>query len=263
MKFKLKIDNFSLKDTLLCGQCFRFNAIDSNCFFVFAGSNSSIIKQEGDILIFEQSTCQLDFWRNYFDIDTNYTKLLDDFQGDKILEKARSICGGIRILRQDPWETLISFIVSANNNIPRIQSIINRLCSNFGRKIKNGFSFPTAQELEFCTEDDLSILKAGFRSRYIIDAIKKVNSREINLDEFYKMNTTNAKENLMQICGVGNKVSDCILLFAYHKMDSFPVDVWMKKTLNEYYPNGVSKQILTCPGLAQQLLFYSKRNKYI
>lgn len=263
MKFKLKIDNFSLKDTLLCGQCFRFNAIDSNCFLVFAGSNSSIITQEKDVLIFEKSTCQLDFWGNYFDIDTNYTKLLDDFQGDKILEKARSICGGIRILRQDPWETLISFIISANNNIPRIQSIINRLCSNFGRKIKNGFSFPTAQELEFCTEDDLSILKAGFRSRYIIDAIKKVNSREINLDEFYKMNTTNAKENLMQICGVGNKVSDCILLFAYHKMDSFPVDVWMKKTLNEYYPNGVSKQILTCPGLAQQLLFYSKRNKYI
>lgn len=263
MKFKLKIDNFSLKDTLLCGQCFRFNAIESNCFLVFAGSNSSIIKQEKDFLIFEQSTCQLDFWRNYFDIHTNYTELLDDFQGDKILEKARSVCGGIRILRQDPWETLISFIISANNNIPRIQNIIDRLCSNFGQKIKNGFSFPTAQELANYTKDDLSVLKAGFRSRYIIDAIKKVNSGEINLDEFYKMNTPNAKENLMQICGVGNKVSDCILLFAYHKMDSFPVDVWMKKTLNEYYPNGVSKQILTCPGLAQQLLFYSKRNKYI
>ena len=263
MKFKLKINNFSLKDTLLCGQCFRFNAIDSDCFLIFAGSNSSIIKQEKDILIFEQSTCQLNFWENYFDIDTNYTKLLDNFQGDKILEKAKSMCGGIRILRQDPWETLISFIISANNNIPRIQGIIDRLCSNFGKKIKNGFSFPTAQDLKNYTQDDLSVLKAGFRSRYIIDAIKKVHSGEIKLDELYKMNTTNAKENLMQICGVGNKVSGCILLFAYHKMDSFPVDVWMKKALTEYYPNGVSKQILTCPGLAQQLLFYSKRNKYI
>ena len=263
MKFKLKINNFSLRDTLLCGQCFRFDEINPNCFFVFAGSNSSKITQEKNVLIFEHSTCKIDFWENYFDINTNYTKLLDSFNGDKILEKAKSICGGIRILRQDPWETLISFIISANNNIPRIQSIINRLCSNFGKKIKNGFSFPTAQELENCTEDDLLFLKAGFRSRYIIDAIKKVNSGELNLNNLYKISTTNSKEKLMQICGVGNKVSDCILLFAYHKMDSFPIDVWMKKTLNEYYPNGVSKQILTCPGLAQQLLFYSKRNKYI
>ncbi len=263
MKFKLKINNLSLKDTLLCGQCFRFNAIDSNCFLIFAGSNSSIITQNEDTLTFEQSTCQIDFWKNYFDIDTNYTKLLDNFQGDKILEKAKSMYGGIRILRQDPWETLISFIISANNNIPRIQCIINRLCSNFGKKIKNGFSFPTAQDLKNYTQDDLSVLKAGFRSRYIIDAIKKVNSGEIKLDELYKTNTINAKENLMQICGVGNKISDCILLFAYHKMDSFPIDIWMKRILAEYYPNGVSKQILTCPGLAQQLLFYSKRNKYI
>lgn len=263
MKFKLKIDNFSLKDTLLCGQCFRFSIIDSNCFLVFSGSNSSIITQEKNTLIFKHSTCQIDFWKNYFDITTNYTKLLDNFNGDKILEKAKSICGGIRILRQDPWETLISFIISANNNIPRIQGIIDRLCSNFGKKIKNGFSFPTAKELKNCTESDLSVLKAGFRTRYIIDAIKKVNSKEINLDSLYKMNAISSKEKLIQICGVGNKVSDCILLFAYHKMESFPIDVWIKKALKEYYPNGLSKQVLTCPGLAQQLLFYSKRNKYI
>lgn len=263
MKFKLKINNFSLKDTLLCGQCFRFNTIDSNCFLVFAGSNSSIITQEKDTLTFENSTCQIDFWKNYFDTNTNYNELLSGFKGDKVLEKAKSKCGGIRILRQDPWETLISFIISANNNIPRIQNIIDRLCSNFGNKIKNGFSFPTFEELKNCTEDDLTILKAGFRARYIIDAIKKVNSGEIKLNMFYEMNTTNSKENLMKICGVGDKVSDCVLLFAYHKMDAFPIDVWMKKTLNEHYPKGLSNQILTCPGLAQQLLFYSKRNKYI
>lgn len=263
MNFKLKIDNFSLKDTLMCGQCFRFKIIDSDCFLVFAGSNSAKIKQEKDILVFESSTCQIDFWKNYFDVNTNYKKLLNGFKGDKILEKAKATCGGIRILRQDPWETLISFIISANNNIPRIQSIIDRLCINFGNKIKNGFSFPTFQDLKDYTQEDLSILKAGFRTRYIVDAIKKVNSGEIDLSKFYKINTQISKKELMQICGVGNKVSDCILLFGYHKMDAFPIDVWMKKALKEYYPNGLSEQILTCPGLAQQLLFHSKRNKLI
>lgn len=263
MKFKLKIDNFSLKDTLLCGQCFRFKIIDSDYFLVFAGINSAKIKQEKNILIFESSTCQIDFWKNYFDINTNYKKLLNDFQGDKVLEKAKATCGGIRILRQDPWETLISFIISANNNIPRIQNIIDKLCTNFGKKIKNGFSFPTPQDLKNCTQEDLSTLKAGFRARYIIDAIKKVNSGEIDLSKFYKTNTQISKQELIKICGVGNKVSECVLLFGYHKMDAFPIDVWMKKALKEYYPNGLSKQILTCPGLAQQLLFHSKRNNLI
>lgn len=263
MNFKLEIDNFSLKDTLMCGQCFRFKIMDLNCFLVFTGSNSAKIRQQKDTLIFESSTCQIDFWENYFDVDTNYKKLLDGFKGDKILEKAKATCGGIRILRQDPWETLISFIISANNNIPRIRRIIDKLCINFGKKIKNGFSFPTSQDLKDYTQDDLSILKAGFRTRYIIDAIKKVNSGEIDLSKFYKINTQISKKELMQICGVGNKVSDCILLFGYHKMDTFPIDVWMKKALKEYYPNGLSEQILTCPGLAQQLLFHSKRNNLI
>lgn len=263
MKFKLKIDNFSIKDTLMCGQCFRFKIIDLDCFLVFAGSNSAKIIQKEDTLIFESSTCSIDFWENYFDFSTNYKKLLNDFQGDKVLEKAKSICGGIRILRQDPWETLISFIISANNNIPRIQNIIDKLCTNFGKKIKNGFSFPTAQDLKDYTQNDLSILKAGFRTRYIIDAVKKVNSGEIDLTKFYKINTQISKQELMKICGVGNKISECVLLFGYHKMDAFPIDVWMKKALKEYYPNGLSEQILTCPGLAQQLLFHSKRNNLI
>ncbi|MDE5852447.1 MAG: DNA-3-methyladenine glycosylase 2 family protein, partial [Oscillospiraceae bacterium] len=185
---------------------------------------------------------------------------LQQFDGDAILEKAKDKYYGIRILRQDPWETLISFIISANNNIPRIQSIIERLCENFGHPIKNGYSFPTASTLANCKLQDLDILRSGFRAKYILDAAKKVFSGEINLEEIKCFDINKSRETLMQICGVGKKISECILLFGYHKMEVFPVDVWMRRALEEYYPNGLSLQILSCPGLAQQILFYSKRN---
>ncbi len=263
MNFELEANNFSLKDTLTCGQCFRFRAVDSNSFLVFAGKNSAVISQKKSALKFKFSTCGPDFWENYLDLNYDYGRLLNNFRGDKILEKAMYLCGGIKILRQDPWETLVSFIISANNNIPRIQGIIDRLCCGFGEKIENGFSFPSTARLENCSSDDLAVLRAGFRARYILDAASKVSSGEVDLTEIYDMDVEDAKKSLMKICGVGDKVAKCVLLFGYHKMDAFPVDVWMKKVLQEHYPNGPSEQISSCPGLAQQILFHAKRNKYI
>ena len=263
MDFELKANNFSLKDTLTCGQCFRFRVVGDDSFLIFAGNNSAVVTQNDNTLAFKFSTCGADFWENYLDLRYDYDQLLNNFNGDEILEKAMCLCGGIKILRQDPWEALVSFIISANNNIPRIQGIIDRLCVNFGEKIENGFSFPSAATLKNCSNDDLSILRAGFRSRYIIDAICKVNSGEIDLTKIYDMNVEDAKKILMKICGVGDKVSECVLLFGYHKMDAFPVDVWMKKILKQHYPHGLSEQISSCPGLAQQILFHAKRNEYI
>ena len=263
MDFELKVSNFSLKDTLTCGQCFRFKAVDDSGFLVFAGKNSAVIYQKNNTLKFKFSTCEPDFWEDYLDLGYDYDRLLNNFSGDEILERAVCLCGGIKILRQDPWETLVSFIISANNNIPRIQGIIDRLCTNFGEKIKMGFSFPSAAKLKDCSIDDLAVLRAGFRARYILDAASKVNSGEMDLTKIYDMDVENAKKSLMKICGVGSKVSECVLLFGYHKMNAFPVDVWMKKVLKEYYPHGPSEQISTCPGLAQQILFHAKRNQYI
>lgn len=261
--FKFKIKNFSLRDTLYCGQCFRFREIDKNIFLVFFNSYSSYVEQKQDWLLFYSSSCDVSFWRKYFNFEVDYSVLLKGFKGDLVLEKLIRCCSGIRILKQDPFETLICFILSINNNILRIQKIIEVLCKNFGEKIKNGYSFPKLDVLSNCSEKDFKILKAGFRTKFLLDAIYKVSSGFLDLKKLYFLSFEEAKKELMKVYGVGNKVSDCVLLFAYNKMQSFPVDVWIKKVLNEYYKDGVSKQILSCPGLAQQLLFFGKRSGYI
>ena len=263
MNFKFKIKNFSLYNSLYCGQCFRFKQIEKNSFLIFFKSYYAYVKQEKDTLFFYNSNCEENLWKQYFNYYVDYSKLLSNFKGDLILEKLVNCCFGIRILKQDPFETLISFMLSTNNNILRIKKIIEVLCENFGEKTKAGYSFPKLNVLAKCSEKDFKILKAGFRVKYLMDAISKIYSKKINLKELYFLDFELAKKKLMQIKGVGEKVSCCVLLFAYNKMESFPVDVWIKKVLDEYYKKGFSKQILSCPGLAQQFLFFGKRNGYI
>ena len=261
--FKFKISNFSLRNTLYCGQCFRFKELSKDVFLIFFEACSTYVKQEQDWLLFYSSSCGVDYWKKYFNFYVDYEVLLKGFKGDLILEKLIYCCNGIRILKQNPFEALICFILSINNNISRIQKIIEVLCENFGEKIKNGYSFPKLDVLSGCSEKDFKILKAGFRTKFLLDAIYKVSAGYVNLKELYFLSFEKAKKELMKIYGVGDKVSECVLLFAYNKMQAFPVDVWMKKVLNEYYKDGVSKQILSCPGFAQQLLFFGKRSGYI
>lgn len=263
MDFKFKIKNFSLYNSLSCGQCFRFKQIEKNGFLVFFKTYSAYVKQQKDTIFFYNSNCEEFLWKQYFNYYVNYSELLNNFKGDLILEKLINCCFGIRILKQDPFETLISFILSTNNNILRIKKIIEVLCENFGEKIEGGYSFPSLNVLANCSEKDFKVLKAGFRVKYLMDAIFKVYSKKIDLKELCFLNFELAKKKLMEIFGVGEKVSSCVLLFAYNKMESFPVDVWIKKVLNKYYKKGLSKQVLTCPGLAQQFLFFGKRNGYI
>ena len=153
MKFKFDLNCFSLKRSLYSGQCFRFKEVEKNCFLVFSKGYSAYIKQIGNILHFYDSTVELTYWKKYFNYYVNYEEIIKRFEGDLILEKLTKLCKGIRILKQDPFECLVSFIFSINNNIKRIQTIVEVLCENFGKKTKNGYSFPTAESLKGYTEN--------------------------------------------------------------------------------------------------------------
>ena len=211
-----------------------------------------------------------DIWERYFDITRDYSVIKQSLAVSNTMKKAISAGGGIRILRQDIWETTVSFIISASNNIPRIKKIIASLCEQFGDNLGNGyFSFPSPDRLNGITADDLAPIKAGFRAKYIVDAVNKVNRGEIDLFSLDKLDTTAARKELLKISGVGNKVADCILLFSLGRTDVFPVDVWINNTMRTLYPekcSSIADVRMAGPeifgencGIAQQYLFYYAR----
>lgn len=258
-------DDFNLVHTFECGQCFRWDKND-NGVYVGVVDNSVIKAVEYDDCI--EIDCEDELAKYYFDIERDYSEIKSLLSNkDDVLKKAVPSGYGIRILKQEPWEALVSFIISANNNIPRIKKIINSLCMNFGEKIEDGYyGFPSCEVIAKLNVEDLDIIKSGFRAKYIIDAAQKVSSGIVKLDDLYKMDTASAREQLMLIKGVGNKVADCILLFAYQKFDVFPKDVWIKKVLNDLYgveekdfDNFVETKFGELAGFAQQYLFYYMR----
>lgn len=247
----LKKKDFELSETLDCGQAFRWTAKDGGGYTGYYLDKFLELDDAGDTIIF-RNTSEKDFleiWKNYFDLDTDYTYIKELFSEDETLKKACEFAGGIRLLRQDTWETVCSFIISQNNNIPRIKKIITNMCNHYG-------CFPTAEMLAKETVESIDFLKTGFRAKYIIDAAQKVSSGEINLDEITKMPVDAAREELKKVKGIGNKVADCILLFGMHRTDAFPVDVWIKRAMAEYYPDGFPEQFRQYQGIAQQYLFH-------
>ena len=259
MKINVKNKNFDLKQTFLCGQCFRWKKSENGGFSaIVAGKKIKVIESGSEIVI--ESGHTRGFLENYFDLDTDYSEYIKKFSTDPTLKAACEGSPGIRLLRQEPFETLISFIISQNNNIPRISGIIDRMCESFGEKTDGGYTFPTAKRLRGITPDDLAPLRAGFRARYIADAVSRVNSGEINFEEIDALALSPARERLKQIVGVGDKVADCVLLFAFHKLDAFPKDVWVKRIMSEFYPNGLPECTKGAEGVAQQYLFDYVRN---
>lgn len=265
MKFQTDKNNiilwqsdFDLDQTLDCGQAFRWKKIKSEYDCTYKGfflNDSLTISKKDDFFIFHD-TSEYDFlnkWVKYFDFETDYSELKKIFCRDETLKKACEFAGGIRLLKQDSWECLLSFIISQNNNIPRIKLIIDRLCSHYGY-------FPSADELAEETVESIDYLKSGFRAKYIIDASQKVASGEINLDKISRMSIDEARQELMKIKGVGKKVSECVLLFGMHKTEAFPIDVWIKRVLEEYYPEGFPEFARPFAGIAQQYLFHYIRN---
>ncbi len=262
MDFHLKVQGLNLERTLFCGQAFRWKKVSDCEFFGMADSKSVLVRENSDGISFLNiSENDFIFWKEYFDLDTDYVKIVEQFSSDAILKKACEFSHGIRILKQEPFETLISFIISQNNNIPRITGIIERLCESFGERLNTGYAFPTAEALAKLTQEELSPIRAGFRARYIIDAAQKVKNGTVDLNALYNMTAEDAKTELLKIKGVGDKVADCILLFSYRKTTQVPHDVWIKRVMTEFYPNGLPECVGEYSGIAQQFLFdYIRHN---
>ena len=275
-------DSFNLVHIFECGQCFRWNKEDDGSYTGVTGTCVINVKENNNQIIFTGKSNSGNFEeiiRKYFDLETDYSEYKNKLSAiDKYLEESIIFGNGIRILKQDLWECIISFIISANNNIPRIKKIIEKLCLNYGEKIefngKNYYTFPTPKELSKASIEDLRNLGLGFRDKRIFNTTKMILEKQVDLNEIKNMKSTNEmRDELLKLDGVGPKVADCILLFALKRVDVFPIDVWVRRVMNDLYIHNedeekvnkkelqklAEEKFLGLSGIAQQYLFYWKR----
>lgn len=264
LEFK-NIHPFDLAQTCDCGQSFRWKELDDGSFTgVVRGQVANVRYDNGSLFVTQSGEVDENLWKSYFDLELDYMSIKEKLSAmHSVLKEASTYAGGIRILNQEPFEALITFIISQNNNIGRIKGIVERLCENFGEEIEEGYyTFPTAETLSSLTPDDLAPIRAGFRHRYIIDAAQKVHSGEIDLDKLYTMEYATAQKELMKITGVGVKVADCVLLYGLHRLEAFPLDVWMKRAMEVLFDGMKGDEFGEFGGIAQQYIFhYSRMHK--
>ena len=278
--------SFKVKDVFDCGQCFRWNEQEDGSYTGIFGNNVLNVKQEPDAEGYKiiisgvcdgniESVC-----KEYFDLNRNYEDIKEKLSSiDEYLAESIRYGEGIRILNQDLWEMIISFIVSANNNIPRIKGIIDRMAKKYGNEIefrgKVYYTFPTVEALSTATIEDLRALGLGFRDKYIYETTKKIKYGEVSLEKMRKeKDTAKIRKQLLALTEVGPKVADCILLFSTLKrFEVFPIDVWVRRVMNDLYIHNpdeskVNKKEIeqlakekfgNLEGIAQQYLFYWKR----
>lgn len=259
--------DFDIRKTFECGQCFRWNADENGVYTGVAFERALSLRQDGDTVSFFCSESEFNkVWRSYFDLDRDYAKIREQLCVSEFMKQATAFGKGIRILRQEPWEALCSFIISQNNNIPRIKSIIEKLCEMYGEPVQNPggqslYAFPSADKLSALTESDLASLRCGYRARYIINAAKAVSSGKLDLGTLSKLPPESTRAELKKLCGVGDKVADCTMLFGLHLLDAFPVDVWMKKALAQHFDADFDLAVFSpYAGIAQQYIFNYVRN---
>lgn len=253
---------FDLEQTFSCGQCFRWHRTEDNFWEGTALGKTLRIRQTENMLEFSCSKEEFEtLWAHYFDLDGDYPamqKRLGTFH--PILKEAIHYAPGIRILRQDSWEALCSFIISQNNHIPRIIGIIDRLCALCGEPLKEEiFAFPTPEALAAQTVESLSEIRAGFRAKYLCSAAALVSSGALCLEQLSDAPISQGREALRTIYGVGAKVAECALLYGFHKMEAFPMDVWMKRGMEILFPGIAPEDFGDCAGLAQQYIFHYSR----
>ncbi len=276
------IDAFNPVHIFECGQCFRWDRnIDGSYTGVFGNCVANVKKEDNNIIIRGISDDNLEEKvHNYFDLDRDYNNIkLELSKIDEPLKNSIKYGEGIRLLNQDLWETIISFIISANNNIPRIKGIIKRISEKYGNEIIwNGekyYCFPSPEELSKASVEDLRKLGLGFRDVRVYETTKMILDKKVSLEDLHKeQDSMKVREQLLNLSGVGPKVADCILLFSTLKrLEVFPIDVWVRRVMNELYiknedENKVSKKLIEklakekygdLAGLAQQYLFYWKR----
>lgn len=258
-------DELDLVKTFECGQCFRWNADENGVYTGVAyGHAAALWTREGEVYI--RTAAPLEFWREYFDLARDYDGISRSFtgKGGAYLDKAVEYGRGIRILRQEPWEALCSFIISQCNNIKRIKGIVERLCCEFGEEFefdgRQYYSFPGAQKLALLDEADLAALRCGYRAAYIITAARAVAFEELDLQTLVACPYAEAKKALLALNGVGEKVANCVVLFGLYHMEAFPIDVWIRRALRENFPPDFDPAVLgEYAGLAQQYIFYFAR----
>lgn len=264
---------FCIKQILECGQVFRFTRLPEleKNEVVFA---YRIISKDKTAIILESDnqakilTKDVNYFINYFDLDADYESIKENFVEDEILKCAVNYGYGIRILNQDLLEVIISFIISANNNIKRIQKSLNLICERFGKNMGDYYAFPSLKELSKINEQQFRECGVGFRAKYLVSTINDL--IECKLENLTKLNNDELKSKLISFKGIGPKVADCILLFGFHDMSVFPVDTWVIKIFNAYYTVKQERNVKVInkflvskfknlAGYAQQYLFYYKR----
>ena len=276
------IDSFELKDIFDCGQCFRWNEQQDGSYTGVFGDNVLNVAKIGNEVIFK-GICKTDIKETvekYFDLNRDYQKIKSKLEKiDENMKKSIEYGQGIRILNQDLWETIISFIISANNNIPRIKGIIERLSKKYGKEIEwndtKYYTFPTAKDLKDVTVQEYRELGLGFRDIRLYETTHMILDKKVDLEEMKSNpNTMEVREELLSLSGVGPKVADCILLFSdLKRFEVFPIDVWVRRVMNDLYIHNedetkVNKKQIEkiaqekfgdLSGLAQQYLFYWRR----
>lgn len=277
-----RVKNFNIRQIVECGQCFRWEKVEENNYIGIAYGKVVEVLQEGDSVTI-LNTNEEDFktiWKGYFDLDKDYEKVKKELSKDEILSKSVEYGYGIRILNQEPFEILISFIISARNSIPSISKTIKKISEKWGEPIEykgnTYYTFPSAKKLDGVTVDEIRETGASFRSKYIVDTIQKINqseeNKEFDLEYIKSLNADECHIALQKFKGVGAKVADCIMLFSMNKTSAFPVDVWVKRAMIHFYnaEEGSLNKIRIfarnkfgeLSGFAQQyLFFYARENK--
>lgn len=271
---KVEVKDFNLRHIFECGQCFRWDANSDGSYTIVAGDKVATLsmdyqnreKTKGVLDIDTASREDFDeFWKDYLDLERDYGKIKTRLmESDPVMKKVIPFGGGIRILKQDPWEATVSFLISQNNNIPRIKNNIRDLTKLLGKFIGtyNGreyFGIPTPEVLADVTEEDLAPLKLGYRAKYLVNTARDVSDKGMCI----------IRDDIQSLCGVGPKVANCISLFGLGNISSFPLDVWMKRTMEEMYGIKEAKKMTQYAdenfgeyaGIAQQYLFYYIREQ--
>lgn len=264
-----------------CGQCFRWNINEDGSYTGVFGNNVLNVKKEDNKITFK-GICENDIKetvKDYFDFNTNYEDIKKKLASvDDYLKQSIEFGNGIRILNQDLWEAIISFIISANNNIPRIKGIIERISKKYGKKIEwegnKYYTFPTIEELSEATVEDLRALGLGFRDKRVYETTKIFLNKKMTIKELIEEQDVNKlREKLLTLPGVGPKVADCIMLFGLKRFEVFPIDVWVRRVMNDLYIKNEDETKVKnteieklavekydkLAGLAQQYLFYWRR----
>ncbi|XME01906.1 DNA-3-methyladenine glycosylase family protein [Lachnospiraceae bacterium C1.1] len=259
-------EDFDLRKIAESGQTFRMNERENGVWDIYAADRYLRAKETSDGADLNCGEDEYhDFWENYFDMETDYKKIRQMIDKDDLfLKKSAEIGKGIRILRQDPYEMLITFIISQRKNIPAIKSCVEKICDMAGRKIEgcSAKTFPTAAELKRLSLEELKSCSLGYRAEYIYETARKFDSKEYSVEMLEKLNDDALLESLEELKGVGIKVASCAMLFGFHRTDAFPIDVWMNRVLAEHYPDGFEfEKYRPYNGVMQQYLFAYRRGE--